>query len=59
MSIVAETNANLPFFGNHAAVPVGVFDIVMEYPASDYPLFSVPQTPVSPQDHLIGFYAST
>jgi acyl-CoA hydrolase len=59
VSIVAETNANLPFFGNHAAVPVGVFDIVMEHPASDYPLFSVPQTPVSPQDHLIGFYAST
>ena len=59
VAIVAETNSALPFFGNHAAVPVDTFDIMLDVPDGDYPLFSAPQTPVSPQEHMIGFYAST
>lgn len=56
---VAETNRNLPFLGQTAAVTKSAFDILLDDPASDYPLFSVPQTAITTQDHLIGFYAST
>ncbi len=58
VAFVAETNSRLPWFGHHAAVPVDSFNIVLDNPADDYPLFSAPQTPISPQDHMIGFHAS-
>ena len=35
------------------------FDVVIDSPQHDYPLFSVPNMALSAQDHLIGFYAST
>ncbi|RUO30821.1 acetyl-CoA hydrolase [Aliidiomarina sedimenti] len=58
IALVAECNTNLPFFGRDAALPVNTFDLVLETKEPDYPLFSVPQTPISASDHLIGFYAS-
>ncbi|MCR8914900.1 acetyl-CoA hydrolase [Marinobacter panjinensis] len=58
VAIVAETNSHLPYMGNDAAVEQSRFDIVLEQASSDYPLFSAPQMSVSPEDHLIGFYAS-
>ncbi len=58
VAIVAETNSHLPYMGNDAAVEQARFDIVLEQASSDYPLFSAPQMSVSPEDHLIGFYAS-
>lgn len=58
VAIVGETNSHLPYMGNEAAVEQSDFDIVLEHAASDYPLFSAPQMSVSPEDHLIGFYAS-
>lgn len=59
IALVAESNSNLPFFGNDAAIPCSDFDLVLETKEPDYPLFSVPQTAINPTDHLIGFYAST
>lgn len=59
VALVGETNRNLPFFGRDAELPSDSLDILMDRPADDYPLFPVPQTPVSSPDHLIGFYAST
>ncbi|KAA1172039.1 acetyl-CoA hydrolase [Marinobacter salinexigens] len=58
VALVAETNQNLPFMGHHAAIDESEFDVVLDHPASDYPLFSAPAMAVSPEDHLIGFYAS-
>ncbi|MBC7182904.1 MAG: acetyl-CoA hydrolase, partial [Marinobacter sp.] len=58
VAMVAEVNRNLPWFGHDAAIAADQFDIVLEQPSSDYPLFSAPQMSVSPEDHLIGFYAS-
>ncbi len=58
VAIVGETNKHLPYMGNDAVVEQSDFDIVLEHTASDYPLFSAPQMSVSPEDHLIGFYAS-
>lgn len=59
IALVAECNTNLPFFGLDAAVPVTTFDVVLQDKEADYPLFSAPQKPISPQDHMIGFYASS
>ncbi len=59
VAVVGELNQYLPFMGRHAAIGETDFDILLEHRASDYPLFSAPQMAVSPEDHLIGFYAST
>src|SRR5690606_514310 len=59
IALVAETNSELPYLGNDALIPKEAFDIVMSKPATDYPLFPVPQTSVSSQEHMIGFYGST
>lgn len=58
VALVAELNRNLPWLDRHAAVPASDFDLVFEQPATDYPLFSAPEMAISPEDHLIGFYAS-
>ncbi len=58
VALVAEMNRNLPWFGHDAAIGADRFDIVLDQPSSDHPLFSAPQMSVSPEDHLIGFYAS-
>ncbi|GGE68070.1 hypothetical protein GCM10011533_20530 [Streptosporangium jomthongense] len=59
VAIVGEINRHLPWFGRDAAVAEAEFDIMYEHQASEYPLFSAPQTDITPEDHLIGFYAST
>ncbi|MFT7337978.1 MAG: acyl-CoA hydrolase [Marinobacter maritimus] len=58
VAIVGEINRQLPWFGRDAAVAEDEFDMVFEHQASEYPLFSAPQMAISPEDHLIGFYAS-
>lgn len=58
VAMVAELNRPLPFMGHHAAIDENRFDVVLDQPNTDYPLFSAPQMSVSPEDHLIGFYAS-
>jgi acyl-CoA hydrolase len=58
VALVGEINRYLPFMDNHAAVSDTSFDILLEHPRSDYPLFSAPSMAISPEDHLIGFYAS-
>ena len=59
VALVGELNSHLPFLGNDAAVEKSTFDILLEHPRSDYPLFSAPSMAIGPEDHLIGFYAST
>lgn len=59
VAIVGEVNRALPYLANDAEVPAHVFDLMVDAPSDDYPLFPVPQQPIKPADHLIGFYAST
>lgn len=59
VAVVGELNEYLPFMGQHAAIEEADFDVLLEHQASDYPLFSAPQMAIGPEDHLIGFYAST
>ncbi|WP_138440837.1 acetyl-CoA hydrolase/transferase C-terminal domain-containing protein [Marinobacter alexandrii] len=58
VALVAEMNRNLPWMDRHSAVEESAFDVVFEQPSTDYPLFSAPEMAISPEDHLIGFYAS-
>lgn len=58
VAIVGEANRALPYLGNDAEVPAHAFDLVYDAAHDDYPLFPVPQQPVKPADHMIGFYAS-
>ncbi|UXI02459.1 acetyl-CoA hydrolase/transferase C-terminal domain-containing protein [Photobacterium sp. TY1-4] len=63
VAMVAEVNANMPFMHNHAEVADNVFDWVLDQNLKpghqDYALFAAPHASISPEDHLIGFYAST
>lgn len=59
VAVVGELNRNLPWLGHHAAVPETAFDLLLDQPETDYPLFPVPEGAISPADHMIGFYAST
>lgn len=59
VAVVGEINRQLPWFGRHCSIAEEQFDIVFEHQATEYPLFSAPQMAVGPEDHLIGFYAST
>lgn len=59
VAIVGEINRQLPWLGRDAAVAEDLYDMMFEHQASEYPMFSAPQMAISPEDHLIGFYAST
>lgn len=59
VAMVAELNHSLPFMGHHAAITEDSFDVILDQPATDYPLFPAPQMAISAADHMIGFYAST
>ncbi|UTV28843.1 acetyl-CoA hydrolase/transferase C-terminal domain-containing protein [Photobacterium atrarenae] len=63
VAMVAEVNSNMPFMHNHAEVADNVFDWVLDQNLTpghqDYALFAAPHASISPEDHLIGFYAST
>lgn len=59
VSIVAEVNDQLPWMGHHAEVSVDEFDVILEGDEWNHPLFSAPKMPVTAEDHMIGFYAST
>jgi len=59
VAVVGELNRHLPWFGHQAAVAEGEFDVILSDPHNDYPLFPAPQMAIQPEDHLIGFYAST
>ncbi|MDX1301593.1 acetyl-CoA hydrolase/transferase C-terminal domain-containing protein [Photobacterium sp.] len=63
VAMVAEVNSNMPFMQNHAEVADNVFDLVLDQNLQqdhkDYALFAAPHASISPEDHMIGFYAST
>jgi acyl-CoA hydrolase len=56
--IVGVIHPDLPFLADDAEVPPEFFDVVVDSPEVNYQLFSLPRTPMSLEDHLIGFYSS-
>lgn len=57
--VVGLVNPALPFFAHDAERGAADFDLLIEAPRFDTPLFSVPNMPVSDADYAIGLHAST
>ncbi|MGH6789420.1 MAG: acetyl-CoA hydrolase/transferase C-terminal domain-containing protein [Pseudolabrys sp.] len=55
----AEINAELPFMGGDAAIAADEYDMVLDNPALDFPLFAPPREPVAPADYAAGLHAAT
>lgn len=56
--LVGQVHRELPFMLGDAAVPPRFFDVVLDDPSYDFPLFGVPEQPVSDRDHAIGLHAA-
>ncbi|RWB31432.1 MULTISPECIES: acetyl-CoA hydrolase/transferase C-terminal domain-containing protein [unclassified Mesorhizobium] len=56
--LVGEVSSQLPFMPGEAVLPAGEFDLILDGPDRDRPLFVVPREPVSAADHAIGIHAA-
>jgi acyl-CoA hydrolase len=54
-----ETNSELPFMGGDAAVGAEEFDMLLNDPALDFPLFAPPREPIALSDYAAGLHAAT
>ncbi|MGE3150971.1 MAG: acetyl-CoA hydrolase, partial [Pseudorhodoplanes sp.] len=54
-----ETNSELPFIGGDAAVGADEFDMMLDNPALDFPLFAPPREPITLADYAAGLHAAT
>ncbi|THK38957.1 acetyl-CoA hydrolase [Ensifer sp. MPMI2T] len=57
--LVGEVSSQLPFMPGEAVLPAGEFDLILDGPDRDRPLFVVPREPVSLADHAIGIHAAS
>ena len=56
--VAGLVNRNLPFMTGDAEVEERFFDVLLDAPAFEHPLFGVPNPPVDPVDHAIGVQAA-
>jgi acyl-CoA hydrolase len=54
-----QTNSELPFMPGEATIAAEELDILLESPATDFPLFAPPREPVSLTDYAAGLYAAS
>jgi acyl-CoA hydrolase len=54
-----QTNSELPFMRNDAAVAAHEFDYLLDSPKTDFPLFAPPREPVSLADYAAGLHAAS
>jgi acyl-CoA hydrolase len=54
-----ETNSELPFMGDDAAIGADEFDLLLDSPALDFPLFAPPREPIGLADYAAGLHAAT
>lgn len=54
-----ETNSELPFMGGDAAIGADEFDLLLDNPALDFPLFAPPREPIALADYAAGLHAAT
>ena len=55
---VGMVNRELPFMPNDAEVEQDFFDILVDEPELEHPLFAVPNALAAPADHAVGAYAA-
>ena len=56
--LVGEVNSELPYIGYDAEIPASAFSLMLESPATDFPLFAPPKEPVSIQDYAVGLHVA-
>ena len=54
-----QTNSELPFLRNEAAIAANEFDLLLDSPKTDFPLFAPPREPVSLADYAAGLHAAS
>ncbi|WP_419176784.1 acetyl-CoA hydrolase/transferase C-terminal domain-containing protein [Desulfosediminicola sp.] len=59
VAIIGEVNTQLPFMYGDAIVDGEQYDILLQGPEFNYPLFGPPKDSVSLRDHAIGLHVST
>jgi len=57
--LLGEVNPNLPFMYGDAVVEGDSYDMLLQGPEFNYPLFGPPKDSVSLKDHAIGLYVSS
>ena len=57
--VAGMVNRNLPFMTADAEVDEGFFDVIVDAPTHEHPLFGVPNPAIEPAEHAIGLYASS
>ena len=55
----AQANSELPFMPGAAAIAVEELDLLLDSPATDFPLFAPPRAPVSLTDYAAGLHAAS
>ncbi|MBN8936749.1 MAG: acetyl-CoA hydrolase [Rhizobiales bacterium] len=53
-----QTNSELPFMRGDAAIAASEFDMLLDTPATDFPLFAPPREPIAPADYAAGLHAA-
>ena len=54
-----QINSELPFMLDDAAIGGDEFDMMLDSPETDFPLFAPPREPVSLADYAAGLHASS
>ncbi|AGH94587.1 acetyl-CoA hydrolase/transferase C-terminal domain-containing protein [Pseudobdellovibrio exovorus] len=55
---IGVVHPDLPYLGGDAEVSEDFFDVIIESPEVQHPLFALPRNSVDDVDHMIGFHAS-
>lgn len=56
--VAGQVNRRLPFMAADAEVAEDFFDVIVDSPSLEHPLFGVPSPPIDPADHAIGIRAA-
>ena len=59
IAIIGEVNTQMPFMYGDAIYEASHYDILLQGPEFNYPLFGPPKDSVNLKDHAIGLYVST
>jgi hypothetical protein len=54
-----QTNSELPFMPGDAVIAENEFDVLLDSPATDFPLFAPPREPVALGDYAAGLHAAS
>jgi acyl-CoA hydrolase len=55
---VGQVNSELPFMPGAADIAATEFDLMLEGPATDFPLFAPPREPIDPAEYAAGLHAA-